>query len=41
MSHQVAEYRACGMDGFVAKPIEAVRLFEALERALDEADKAA
>jgi signal transduction histidine kinase len=34
MSHQVTEYLACGMDGFVAKPIEAGRLFEALEQAL-------
>ena len=38
MSHQVAEYRACGMDGFVAKPIEAARLFTALQQALEEAE---
>ena len=38
MSHQVAEYRACGMDGFVAKPIEAARLFAALQQALDESE---
>jgi len=38
MSHQVAEYRACGMDGFVAKPIEAARLFAALQQALEEAE---
>jgi PAS domain S-box-containing protein len=35
MSHQVAEYRAGGMDAFVAKPIEAGRLYEALQRAVD------
>ena len=35
MSHQVAEYREAGMDGFVAKPIEVGRLFAALEAALN------
>jgi len=34
MTHQVNEYLAAGMDGFVAKPIEVRRLFEALEAAL-------
>jgi PAS domain S-box-containing protein len=34
MTHQVSEYLAAGMDGFVAKPIEVSRLFEALEAAL-------
>ncbi len=37
MSHQVAEYTACGMDGFVAKPIEIGRLFTALQSVLGEA----
>jgi signal transduction histidine kinase/CheY-like chemotaxis protein len=36
MSHQLADYIAAGMDGHVAKPIEAARLFEALEALLDE-----
>lgn len=36
MSHQIAEYKASGMDGFVAKPIEIARLFEAIEAALDK-----
>jgi signal transduction histidine kinase/ActR/RegA family two-component response regulator len=35
MSHQVADYLAAGMDGHVAKPIEAGRLFEALQAAID------
>ncbi len=35
MSHQVAEYREAGMDGFVAKPIEVGRLFAALDAALN------
>jgi PAS domain S-box-containing protein len=34
MEHQVANYLECGMDGYVAKPIEARRLFAALEAAL-------
>ncbi len=36
MSHQLAEYLAAGMDGHVAKPIEAARLFEALEALLND-----
>jgi CheY-like chemotaxis protein len=35
MSHQVAEYRAAGMDDFVAKPIEVSQLFAALQRVFD------
>jgi PAS domain S-box-containing protein len=34
MAHQVAEYLAAGMDGFVAKPIQIDRLFSAMEEAL-------
>jgi CheY-like chemotaxis protein len=34
MSHQVASYRAAGMDDVVAKPIEIARLFEAIETCL-------
>ena len=33
MSHQVEQYIAAGMDGHVAKPIQASDLFEALTRA--------
>ncbi|THD63311.1 ATP-binding protein [Phenylobacterium sp.] len=40
MAHQVAEYADAGMDGFVAKPIEAARLFEAIEFALETRRKA-
>jgi PAS domain S-box-containing protein len=41
MTHQVNDYLAAGMDGFVAKPIEVVRLFEALEAAVELADERA
>jgi signal transduction histidine kinase/CheY-like chemotaxis protein len=34
LTHQTASYQARGMDGWVAKPIEAARLFEALNAAL-------
>jgi PAS domain S-box-containing protein len=34
MAHQVAEYVEAGMDDFVAKPIEAARLYAAIEAAL-------
>ncbi len=36
MAHQVAEYLQSGMDACVAKPIEARRLYEALEAAFDQ-----
>jgi CheY-like chemotaxis protein len=36
MTHQVPEYRAAGMDEVVPKPVEAVQLFAALQRALDD-----
>ena len=39
MSHQGAEYLACGMDDFVAKPIEIGQLFAAMERVLDQGEK--
>ncbi|HEY2710473.1 MAG TPA: ATP-binding protein [Caulobacteraceae bacterium] len=41
MSHQIKACVAAGMDGHVAKPIEAVRLFAALEAALEPAEDAA
>jgi PAS domain S-box-containing protein len=34
MNHQVQQYLAAGMDGFVSKPIEVGRLFEAINAAL-------
>jgi CheY-like chemotaxis protein len=34
MTHQIAEYRAAGMDGVVAKPIQAGRLIEAMSEVL-------
>jgi CheY-like chemotaxis protein len=40
MAHQVAEYAEAGMDDFVAKPIEAARLFEAIAVALETRRKA-
>ena len=38
MTHQVAEYRAAGMDGCVAKPIELDKLFAAMEAAIGGAE---
>jgi PAS domain S-box-containing protein len=35
MRHHIAEYAAAGMDAFVAKPIEAARLYAALQGALE------
>jgi signal transduction histidine kinase/CheY-like chemotaxis protein len=40
MSHQVGEYLAAGMDAHVAKPIEAERLYAALQSALAPAEDA-
>ena len=34
MAHQVAEYKAAGMDGVVAKPIEATKLFASIDEAI-------
>jgi CheY-like chemotaxis protein len=41
MAHQVAEYAAAGMDGHVAKPIEAANLYAAIARADAQAARAA
>ena len=41
MSHQVATYAAAGVDAVVAKPLDAARLFEAIERALERRDERA
>jgi CheY-like chemotaxis protein len=40
MSHQVEEYTAAGMDGFVAKPIDVASLFAAIEAVLAPAPAA-
>ncbi|HEY2357013.1 MAG TPA: ATP-binding protein [Phenylobacterium sp.] len=38
MAHQVAEYLQAGMDDFVAKPIEAGRLYAVIQSALEAAE---
>jgi PAS domain S-box-containing protein len=40
MAHQVAEYAQAGMDDYVAKPIEAARLYAVIEAALSRAEDA-
>ena len=40
MAHQVTEYLRAGMDDFVAKPIEAGRLYAVIQAALDQAHEA-
>jgi PAS domain S-box-containing protein len=40
MAHQVAEYAQAGMDDFVAKPIEAARLYAVIDAALVRAEEA-
>ena len=40
MTHQVLEYRAVGMDGVVAKPVDVATLFNAMEQALALAEAA-
>jgi hypothetical protein len=34
MHHQAREYRAAGMDGLASKPIDIVKLFEAMDLAM-------
>lgn len=41
MEHQLAEYRAVGMDGHVAKPLDAAALYEAIGTKLSEVRAAA
>ncbi len=41
MSYQLAEFQAAGMDAHVAKPVEAARLFEAIEMVLAEREDVA
>jgi CheY-like chemotaxis protein len=39
MAHQVAEYRAVGMDAFVPKPIEVRTLFHAMQQVLSAIER--
>ncbi|HEX2559483.1 ATP-binding protein [Phenylobacterium sp.] len=39
MSHQVSQYLAVGMDGHVSKPIDAARLFQALQAVIEPQDE--
>ncbi|HTK34198.1 MAG TPA: ATP-binding protein [Caulobacteraceae bacterium] len=39
MTHQLVEYEAAGIDGVVAKPVDAANLFRAMEQALAKADE--
>jgi signal transduction histidine kinase/ActR/RegA family two-component response regulator len=41
MSHEVEAHLACGMDGWVAKPIQLAELYAAIEKAIGEAAGAA
>ena len=38
MTHQIAEYKAAGMDGVVSKPVSLANLFEVMEEALAAGD---
>jgi signal transduction histidine kinase/CheY-like chemotaxis protein len=41
MNHQIREYLAAGMDGYVAKPIDATALIDAIQQALEPSSKVA
>jgi CheY-like chemotaxis protein len=41
MAHQVEEYAAAGMDGFIAKPIRVEELFAVLQQVLEDRDEEA
>jgi hypothetical protein len=40
MAHQLADYAAAGMDGHVAKPVEAAQLYAAIAAACGAAREA-
>ena len=40
MTHQIDEYMAAGMDGWVAKPIDLATLYAAIDKALSPDDEA-